>query len=116
MREKNREGYNFSLEAKQKARDRAKGRCEFPGFFCEEPNTNQVNHLQGCFIAKHEKLDPRVISDPDLNAILLCEAHQDDLDQQERIQVEIMKELDKQPDGQVFSQIIWAKQNLEVAA
>lgn len=85
-----RQTYGFSIDSKQFARERASGACEFPDK-CPEPNTGRVNHLSGCGIADRLGLDPEPIKDPNLNAIMLCRPHEQDLDRQEAV---ILYELD----------------------
>lgn len=88
--------YGFSYEAREFARERADGACEFPGEVCPSPNTGTVNHLTGCCIAYRLELDPESITDPEQNALMLCEDHQEDLDNQEHVLLEtIMKAVPK---------------------
>lgn len=77
--------YKFSPEAKQFARERAEGRCEFPGDVCERPNNGVVQHLTGLGIAARLRIPVEIITDPNLNAIMQCDLHKAYLDAQEKI-------------------------------
>ena len=90
-----REAFQFSNADKDMARQQADGTCQFPAEDCSEPNTGQVNHLTGCFIAHKEGLDRKVMTDPFYNAMMLCEDHQEDLDRQEDYQRECIIFLDE---------------------
>lgn len=83
-----RRGYGFSLEAKQYARDRANKTCEFGDGSCPRPNTNRVNHLTGCFEARLLGMNPKDISDPKQNAVMMCSLHEVMHDSIERRHIE----------------------------
>lgn len=83
-----RAGYGFSVDGKINIRARAGGKCEFPGEKCERPNTRIVNHLTGCYEARLAGITKESISDPDLNALMLCKPHSILHDVQEKYQVE----------------------------
>ena len=86
-----RSDYEFSNEDKRYVRQRANGKCEFPGSPCEKKVVRNVAHITGASIAMHEGLEPASISDPDLNAIMLCKEHLNDLDMQEAEQMTFMQ-------------------------
>ena len=94
-----RDGYGFSLGAKREVHERAGRDCEFPGFECDRPNNGIVHHLTGVYEAKLSrrpmrgkefvvfKDDKSAISDPDQNALMLCDPHAIQHDIQEEFQV-----------------------------
>lgn len=86
--ENNRDGYGFTNEAKAFVHKRANSSCEFPGDVCPRPNTGKINHITGVFEARLDFKDRRAISDPTMNAVMLCEPHEATHDAQERFQVE----------------------------
>jgi len=102
MESNRRKGYGFTNEDKDYARSRANGKCEFPD--CSEWNTGQVNHITGCFEAKLSnklkdelvvfKDDKKSICDPIENAILLCDEHEIQHDEQEDYQIQALSYLD----------------------
>ena len=75
--------YRFSRGKKTLARERANGRCEFPGESCNEINNGIVHHITGVFEAKLSDMSPESISDINLNAIMLCNEHAWQHDEQE---------------------------------
>lgn len=88
MHKKERESkYEFNNDQKREVRARAMGFCEFPARRCFLPNTNRVNHLSGVGIAKRDNLEPNVISDVSLNALMLCVFHSYLLDVEEQYQL-----------------------------
>lgn len=82
-----REGYGFSSEAKRYVHERANRSCEFPAEPCERRNNGIVHHITGVYEAKLSGMDKRVVSDPDLNAVMLCDPHalQHDIQEQEHV-------------------------------
>jgi hypothetical protein len=87
MRER-RGGYAFTVDERINVRTNAQGKCEFPGEKCERQNTGIVNHLTGCYEARLDEKTKESISDPNLNAIMLCNLHSILHDIQENYQVE----------------------------
>lgn len=87
----NRAGYNFSPSEREVVRTRADGGCEFPGEECLQENTGIVNHLTGVYEARLDNKTPESISDPNLNALMLCSTHSYSHDVQEQYQVECLK-------------------------
>lgn len=88
--EKGRRGYGFTQEAKQYVHERAGNSCEFPGEVCLINNTGKVNHLEGAFVAFLDHKDKRIITDPEQNALMLCQKHDDFLEAQQRFQAECL--------------------------
>ena len=98
MKENTRNGYGFSLDAKQFARDRAGlglvtgklagGKCEFPGEKCFEKPEPFVAHLTSCFEARLDNKDKRAVSDVLENGLVQCRKHNAFHDVQERFQIE----------------------------
>lgn len=87
-----RKQYRFSQEAKREIHAEGGTSCQFPGEVCERPNNRIIHHLTGAFEAWLDHKDPRAVSDPDMNALLLCNPHAYMHDAQERFQVECLKE------------------------
>lgn len=84
-----RHGYGFSQEAKQIVHERAGNSCEWPNEPpCELPNNKTVNHLESAFVAFLDHKDKRAITDPNQNALMLCQKHDDFLEAQQRFQAE----------------------------
>jgi hypothetical protein len=76
-------GYGFTPEDKRFVHQRAGQSCEFPGDVCDKRNTGIVNHLTGVAIARLDNKTQESISNPDLNALMLCGLHAFMLDVQE---------------------------------
>src|ERR1035437_1547455 len=86
-----RKQYRFSSEERRVIHAEGGNSCQFPGEVCERPNNGIVHHLTGVFEAWLDHKDPRAVSDPDMNALLLCNPHTYIHDAQERFQVECLK-------------------------
>lgn len=83
-----RDGYGFTGEDKYMVHKRAAGRCEHIN--CDRLSNGVVHHLESVFIAKLDNKPKSVISDPNLNALKLCEPHDIDLTRQQEYQVECL--------------------------
>jgi hypothetical protein len=83
-----RDGYGFSPEDKQYARDRANGHCEWGQGACDRPNTNRVNHLTGCFQGRVQGTPKEWVSDIRENSAMMCEPHEILHDKEERESIE----------------------------
>lgn len=91
MTENLRGGYGFTQKDKQMVHQRAGKACEFPGFDCPEPNTGQVNHITGVAEGRMSGMPKSVVSDPELNAVMLCDSHELQHDLQENFQVNMLR-------------------------
>ena len=75
--------YGFSHEARQYARDRANGHCEYGHGSCNRSNTNHVNHITGIGEAIRIGMRPIDVRDPRQNATMECWVHEMIHDEQE---------------------------------
>jgi hypothetical protein len=82
-----REGYEFPRKQRIEFRKKANKMCQFPGEECGNINDGKVHHLTGVFEARLNHMTPDSISDISLNAIMLCENHAFDHDEQEGLHV-----------------------------
>jgi len=89
MEKDHRAGWEFSPDQKINVRQRSGGFCEFPAG-CDRPNTAKVNHITGIYEARLDHKDRRAMSNPDLNAIMLCDTHEVQHDSQEEFQIECL--------------------------
>lgn len=83
-----RDGYGFSLEDKQYARDRANGHCEFGNGTCNRKNSGRVNHLTGCYQGKLQGTPKEWVSNIRENSAMMCELHEAVHDREERLAIE----------------------------
>jgi hypothetical protein len=98
-----RQQYRFGSEERRVIHAEGGNSCQFPGEECERPNNGIVHHLTGVFEAWLDHKDPRAVSDPDMNALLLCDPHAYMHDLQEKFQIECLK-------GERFKQVtIWER-------
>jgi len=79
--------FRFTAGEKEHIREEADGKCQFPGSVCERPNTGIVSHITGRFEATLDRKDPEAISDPSMNAVMLCDLHEAHHDAQEHFQI-----------------------------
>lgn len=81
MKEKdqNRKGYEFTLYQKQRARNEAQGKCQFPGYECEKPANNRVGHFTGIADGRSRGVVRESIVCDD-NRIVQCNDHDKYLD------------------------------------
>ena len=88
--EKNRHGYGFSSRDKEYVHERGGRSCEFPGEVCLLDNNRKVNHFEGAYVAFLDHKDKAPMTDRDLNALMLCQKHDDFLEAQQRYQVDCL--------------------------
>lgn len=86
-----RRGFGFSLDAKKYVHNRAGNRCEYGGGECPSPNTGRVNHITGAFEGFLKGANPQDIRNPDMNATMECNIHEQVHDAQERLQIDFLK-------------------------
>jgi hypothetical protein len=82
-----REGYGFSPQDKQMVHQRAQNACEFPAEECPQPNNKIVHHITGCYEARLSGMPKEAVHDPTMNAVMLCDDHALQHDEQEMVQV-----------------------------
>jgi hypothetical protein len=83
--------YGFSNEGRQLVHERAGIKCEFPGEECLSPNNGIVHHITGCSEARLDDKSQESIRDVTMNALMLCDDHAFDHDEQEGLQIFYLK-------------------------
>jgi hypothetical protein len=79
--------YGFSVIDRDFVHERAGNGCESPGEDCDMSNDGIVHHITGCSEARLDNKTPESITDPNLNALMLCSGHAEQHDIQEAYQL-----------------------------